>query len=234
MRIGSFVSNAVWAGLLAIAISPAAPGAEQETWDGLVQVEARKVQTAYLLPGADFRDYTKVIIDPPVVEFRKNWPRSLNRSIASPSRQLSPSDVEAIRTAFAEGFQQILAAGFAKGGWEVGVAEGPDVLRVTPVLLNVYINAPDTMSAGRSTTYAVEAGEATLALEVRDAETGQLMGRAVDRRRAGRRDSIPMVRNRVTNRADFEQLLKAWTTVLVEGLGALKDASPVAPAKSAR
>ena len=223
--------RAIGLGLMAVILCSAAMAAEQETWDGLVPVEAKKVQKAYLLPGADFHGYTKVVIDPPLVEFRKNWQRDFNRSTSSLSGRLSTSDIEAIRTALAEGFQQILSAGFAKAGWEVGAAEGPDVLRLTPVLLNVYINAPDTRSAGRSTTYAVEAGEATLALEIRDSETGQLMGRVVDRRVAGRSGSIPMMRNRVTNRADFERLLKTWTGILVDGLAGLKAASPVAPAR---
>jgi hypothetical protein len=227
MTLRRSIVNTVLVTMVAGMVSSAAIAAEEETWDGLVKVEAKKVQKAYLLPGADFRAYNKVLIDPPVVEFRKNWQRDINRSASSLGRQLTSSEVEEIRTAFAEGFEQILAAGFAKGGWDVGVAGGPDVLRVTPLLLNVYVNAPDQMSAGRSTTYSVEAGEATLALEVRDAETNQLLGRAVDRRRAGDNSSIPMMRNRVTNRADFERLLKRWTEVLVDGLASLKAASPI-------
>ena len=46
--------------------------------------------------------------------------------------------------------------------------------------MDVYVTAPDTMQAGRSYTFTVEAGEATLALEARDSETGQLLGRAID------------------------------------------------------
>ncbi|MBK6350519.1 MAG: hypothetical protein IPF50_12295, partial [Proteobacteria bacterium] len=57
-----------------------------------------------------------------------------------------------------------------------------DVLRLSTAIVNLYINAPDTMEAGRVQTYAAEAGEATLNLEVRDSRTNALLGRVVDRR----------------------------------------------------
>ena len=215
------------ASVMALTVIVPVTAAEEETWDGLVKIDAKRVQVAYLRPGADFRVYTKVIIDPPIVEFYKNWQRDINRSVSTLGARLNSSDVERIRTAFSEGFEEILAAGFAKAGWEVGVAEGPDVLRVTPLLLNVYVNAPDKMTPGMSTTYTVRAGEATLALEIRDAETDQLLGRAVDRRRTSDYGGVLMSSNRVTNRAEFERLLKGWTEILVDGLAELKEASPL-------
>ena len=49
----------------------------------------------------------------------------------------------------------------------------------SPGVANLYINAPDTMSAGRSRTYTTEAGEATLVLEARDSTSGALLGRVL-------------------------------------------------------
>jgi len=210
-----------------LALTVPAVAAEEETWDGLVRVDAERVQVAFLRPGADFRVYTKVVIDPPIVEFRKNWQRDINRSVSTLSARLNSSDVERIRSAFSEGFEEILAAGFAKAGWDVGVAEGPDVLRLTPLLVDVYVNAPDKMTPGMSTTYTVRAGEAMMVLEIRDAETDQLLGRVADRRSTVDYGGMVMVTNRVTNRAEFERLLKRWTEIMVDGLVALKEASPL-------
>jgi hypothetical protein len=42
-----------------------------DTWDGLVEVKPKRMDAAYLLPGADFRSYTKVMIDPSEVAFRE-------------------------------------------------------------------------------------------------------------------------------------------------------------------
>lgn len=226
MWLRNMAAIAAAAALGLAAVSPVL-AAEEETWDGLTKVDSKKVQAAYLLEGADFRVYTKVIIDPPEVSFRKNWQRDINRSASTLSQRLTSSDVERIREAFREGFREILAAEFAKAGWDVGVAPGPDVLRLTPVLLNVYVNAPDTMSPGVSVTYTVEAGEATVALEIRDAETNMLLGRAVDRRRTTSYGNQLMITNRVTNRADFERLLKRWAQIFVDGLAGLKAASPL-------
>lgn len=213
--------------VVSLALSIPALAADEETWDGLVKVDSDRVQAAYLRPGADFRVYSRVIIDPPRVEFRKDWQRNINRDASTLSARLNSSDVERIRTAFAEGFEEILAAGFAKAGWDVGVADGPDVLQLTPLLLDVYVNAPDTMAPG-VTTYTVRAGEAMLALEIRDAETDQLLGRVVDRRRTtDYGGGMLTVSNRVTNRAEFERLLKRWTDILTDGLAVLKEASPL-------
>jgi hypothetical protein len=225
----SWIPGLAVASLLMVAVTTPVVAAEEETWDGLVKIEAKRVQAAYLLPGAEFQSYNKVIIDPPRVEFRKNWQRDINRRPTRLSGRLNATDVENIRSAFADGFEEILAAGFAKAGWEVGVADGPDVLRLTPLLVNVYVNAPDKPTAGRTYTYTVQAGEATVALEIRDAETGQLLGRAVDRRYTVDRGNLMLLTNRVTNRADFERLLKRWTQIFVDGLAELKEASPLGP-----
>jgi len=221
------ITALVTSAVLGLAIASPVTAADDETWDGLAQVKAKNVDAAYLLPGADFRPYGKVIIDPPQVSFRKNWLRDQNRSVSSVSARITSSDMEEIQSAMSEGFEEILAADFAKAGWDVVIEPGPDVLRLTPVLLNVDIAAPDKMTAGRTRTYTVQAGEATLALEVRDAETNMLLGRAVDRRKTTDYGNTLMITNRVTNRAEFERLMKRWSSILVDGLAGLKDASPL-------
>lgn len=206
---------------------PASAADEDATWDGLTKVKAKNVDVAYLLEGADFRAYNKVIIDPPQVSFRKNWQRDYNRSTSSLSSRITSDDMERIQTAMSEGFEEILAADFAKAGWDVVIEPGPDVLRLTPVLMNVDIAAPDVLSPGRTVTYTVQAGEATVAIEVRDAETNMLLGRAVDRRRTTDYGNQLMITNRVTNRAEFERMMKHWSQIFVSGLAGLKDASPI-------
>lgn len=200
--------------------------AEEETWDGLTRVNAKRLERVYLLPGADFRTYTKVTIDPPQVAFRKDWEQDVNRGIREPGRRITHSDVQRIQRALSEGFDKILSADFAKAGWQVVKAPGPDVLHLTPVLLNVDAT-PQKTTAGRVDTYAVQPGQATVALEVRDADTSMLLGRAVDRQSTVDFGGKLMITDRVTNRADFEALLRGWSRVFVDGLAALKEASPI-------
>ena len=71
---------------------------------------------------------------------------------------------------------------FTKAGYQVVSEPGPDVLRLSLAIIDLTVNAPDTMVAGRSSSYAVDAGEATFAVEARDSLTGQLLGRGIDRR----------------------------------------------------
>jgi hypothetical protein len=214
--------------LATAAVSPSLAADETTTWDGLQKVKSKKLDTAYLLPGADFRVYTKVMIDPLEVAFRKNWERDMNRASRSARQRVSAEDADRIRKEMGEGFHEVLVEDFRKAGYEVVTAPGPEVLRLRPGLVDVWINAPDTMQPGRTYSYTVEAGEATLALEVRDSETGQLLGRAVDKRRTGNTGTWTWTTS-VTNRAEFTNMFKQWSRILTNGMEALKEASPIEP-----
>jgi hypothetical protein len=57
------------------------------------------------------------------------------------------------------------------------------VLDVVPNIINLYVNAPDTMTAGRAKTYTMDAGSMTLALQLSDSITGTLLAVAYDSKR---------------------------------------------------
>ena len=206
----------------------AALGAENlsPSWDGLVPVQSKRLDAVYLMPDADFRPYTKVMFDPVEVALKKNWLRDYNRTVSDLSGQVSKVDVlrgfETIRT----GFTDIFAKAFSDAGYQVVTTPGPDVLRVRTGVMNLSVTAPD-VRPGNSRTFSRDAGEATLILEARDSETGAVMGRAVDRRFAGDNISSRMMRNSVTNRADFSRLFADWAKTSVDGLTELKALSPV-------
>jgi len=150
------------------------------TWDGLVQVKSKKFDLVYLQPGADFRAYTKVLIEPTEVAFAKDWQRDYNRSTRALSSRVSDSDVEEALTKGVAAATDIFTNAWTKGGYTVVSAPGPDVLRVKTGVVNISVTAPDRQTAGRSYTFAGEAGYATLFVEARDSLTGALLGRAVD------------------------------------------------------
>lgn len=201
-------------------------GDAPDSWDGLVEVKAKRMDVAYLLPGADFRSYAKVMLDPTQVAFHKDWVKEVNRSSSSVSRDVTQEDAEKIAATARSSFGDIFAEAFRKGGYEVVTAPGPDVLRLSTAVINLYINAPDTMSAGRSRTYTMEAGEATLIIEARDSTTGALLGRVLDRRET-RGSSHMQVSSSVTNLSEFQSLFRRWADTAVKGLGELKEQSPV-------
>jgi hypothetical protein len=196
-----------------------------ETWDGLVEVKAKRVELAYLAPGADFRPYRKVMVDPTQVAFHKDWMKNMNQQ-RDLSRRTTPEDAQEILAAARSNFDDIFHEAFTKAGYAVASTPGPDVLRVATAVVNLYINAPDTMSAGRSRTYTANAGEATLVIEMRDSQTGALLGRVVDQRETRDMGGMGMTTS-VTNVSDFRALFKNWASITVKGLDALKAASPV-------
>lgn len=224
----------------ALAVLAAAPVAGQpeevgkatETnWDGLVRVKAKNLDYVYLQPGADFRGYTKVMIDPTEVSFKKDWQRDQNRDRLDLTQRVSDSDVRRILDDAEKGFQKLFVEAYQKDGYEVVTAPGPDVLRLSTAVVNLDVTAPDTMSPGRSRTFSRDAGEATLVLEAKDSLTGAVLGRAVDQRDTS--DSGPYIRNSVTNAAEFERVFSRWAETSAKGLAELKELSPVDPSGAA-
>jgi hypothetical protein len=99
------------------------------------------------------------------------------------------------------------------------------VLRLSLAIIDLEVDAPDQNVPGISRTYSVDAGEATFAIEARDSITGQLLGRAVDRREAG--EGPTYRRTYSSNIADFEALFDTWARIAARGLTELKSVSPV-------
>jgi hypothetical protein len=196
-------------------------------FDELVQVKSRQLDAVFLLPGANFSEYSKkVMIDPVDVSFRDGWLRSQNRSRGA-SRRISQADAEQILQAARSGFQDIFAAAFTAKGYEIVTSAAPDVLRLTPAVVNLSVNAPQPTAAGVSRSYTVEAGEATLTLEARDSMTGAILGVAIDRSRTRQSAQVTFTTS-ASNRADFEALFRSWANIAANGLEQLKSATPVA------
>ncbi len=213
-------------GLLVVTadVAPAKPPTE---WDGLVKVPSKRLDLVYLQPGADFRSYTKIMLDPTEVAFQKNWRRDYNSSRRDLSGRVSDSDVQEAVTEGVQKATDIFAAAWEKNGYPVVNAPGPDVLRVRTAILNISIAAPDRQTAGRSHTFSDSAGQASLVVEVRDSLTGAILGRAVDSKIAG--DNSVAWRTSVSNRGDFRVLVEDWAKISVKGLAELKALSPIAP-----
>lgn len=184
------------------------------TPDGLELVKNARLDLVYRRPGVDMSGYTKIMLDPVEVAFKKQWTQDF--------RQVSKHDRERIRTELAKEFRAIFIEELqTKGGYQVVDAAGADVLRVTAGIFDLYINAPDTMSAGRSRTYALSTGEASLGAELLDSESGAVIARAADHVRARESASMQWI-TRSQNRADARAMLRKWATAMREGLDAAR------------
>jgi hypothetical protein len=188
---------------------------DKSSWDGLVEVEQSDVAAAFTNPDADFSVFRRVSILEPYVAFRSNWQRDQNRSR---SRNVRASDVERIKEDVAELFLDVFTERLEAAGYDVVNYADEDVVILRPAIVDLDITAPDTRSAGRSRTYVANTGAATLFVELFDSLTGDLLGRAVDRRSAGRAFGFTMQSNRVTNRSDARREFRVWADQLIEFL----------------
>lgn len=200
--------------LLAAAFTVQADEHEDErTWDGLVMLEQTDVHAAFIDPDADFSVFGRVALIRPSVAFRSNWQRDQNRT--SRSRNVRASDVERIKEDVADLFMDVFTEQLEAAGYDVVNYVDDDVLIIRPAVIDLDVTAPDTRSAGRTRTYTATSGAATLFIEMFDSVTGDLIGRAIDRRAGGRSRSFAMQSNRVTNRADARREFRAWADQLI-------------------
>ncbi len=186
------------------------------SYDGLVAIEDASVHAAFIDPDADFSAFRRVAILRPNVAFRSDWIRRQNRQ--SRSRNVRASDAERIKDDVADLFKDVFTEQLEAAGYEVVNYADEDVLILRPAILDLDVVAPDVRSAGRSSTYTATTGAATLLLELFDSVTGDIVGRAVDRRSAGRSGGFATRSNRVTNRADARREFRVWADKLIEFL----------------
>jgi hypothetical protein len=134
---------------------------------------------------------------------------------------LRPRDVERIRSKVAALAHATFVKVLTEGGYRVVDRVDAGVLQIEPNIIDLYVNAPDLPDENRHQSYVLEAGEMTLALDLRDAVTGTLLAEARDRQRGIDRGRFT-VANSVTNRAEAERVLRRWATLLRDSLDAAR------------
>jgi hypothetical protein len=225
-----FWNFALMAALLAFT-TPAISAADDDTtaamsMEGLVLVEKSRRGELYSDPDAQWGTYTKVLLDPATVAFRKNWQRDQNR--AQPFK-VKTDDMERIKSELSELFGEVFAEELTnKGGYVMATESGDDVLRITPQIVDLDVYAPDTRNtAGLQHSYTESAGRMTIKLDMYDSVTGDLIARASDRQEAPRRGYMQWTTS-VTNRAEAKRMLERWATELREFLDDARGAAPAA------
>jgi len=193
----------------------------QITEDGLHRVADSKMAIVYAEPGADLAQYERIQLMDAYVAFKKNWARD-QRSKSADRLSVTSNDVEKIKTDLAKEFQEVFRKTLEDGGYEIVDESGEDVLLVRPAIINLDVNAPDTMSAGRSRSYTSTAGEMTLYIEIYDSITGDLLAKALDRKADTARQGYYTWTNSVTNKAAAKRILQGWAEILLDALNEAK------------
>lgn len=218
LRIREMLSLVFLVGLVAgcAAQAPAgpAPGAPAQ-WDGLVLRSSSRVDALYVHPGADIRSYESVMLDPVEVSFSSQW--DPNRGSVAASDRLSVEDIQAIRDGLAGLFREVFEKELAEGGYSLVDSPSYGTLRVTPAIVDLYINAPERNAPGRTRTYTTDAGSMTLVVELRDSVTGDILARAVDAYH-GRQTGTLTFSNRNTNTAEARRVFTRWASLLRQAM----------------
>jgi hypothetical protein len=183
-------------------------------WDGLEYRPGNETGAVYMRPDVEFKTYRTVMIDPPVVVIDSHWNPvvggiPVGQGVAP--RQLSSGEVQQIKDTIAGEFWKILVKEMTAGGYQVLERPGDDTVRVTPVLINVYT---DGTSGGRM----------TLVMELRDAPTGQLLGRLVDEKTGPM--GLLQFPDSVTENVIFRRAVQTWGRWLRAGVDKMSGQSP--------
>jgi hypothetical protein len=195
--------------VLSILIGCVSQAAGQVSVDGLVEVRSRYLDQVQLRPQADFAAYKQVLVEPAPVKLRVDAninDRNPRRMPAEQAKEISDAAAAAVNSALVQAFKA--------RGYEIAAAPGPGVLRLSPSVPELVINAP---SGGPATySFTSEAGEAKLALQVRDAASGTVLAQIAhkgDTTRTGLR-----MADQTTNRFWFEALFNRWAVDCAEAL----------------
>jgi hypothetical protein len=141
--------------------------------DGLVRVESSRKGAVFRSPDVRFERYKRVMFDPVTVSFKSGWRREYSR--------LTEAEVERIRSRAATQFREELEQELVKlARYTLAEAPAPDVLRVKARIEQFDQKAPSTNDIRGVRTYARQAGDMLLIVELFDASSGVLVGRIFD------------------------------------------------------
>lgn len=193
--------------------------APEVSLEGLELVDKSRRGEIYEDPDVDWSAYTEIRLDPATVAFRKNWQRDQNRD--QPFK-VQEEDMERIKSGLADLFGEVFTEELTEdGGYRMTAENGPDVMRITPRIVDLDVYAPDTATPARTDQYSESAGRMTLKLEIFDSVTGDLIATISDRQEDPRLGWMEW-RTRVSNRQDAERMLRRWASDLRERLDAAR------------
>lgn len=195
---------------------PTAPAEVGE--DGLQQVEVRGLDKVYARPGINLAVYSKVMLAPIDVAFSRNW----KPEVIGTHRPIPLAERQRIK----DGLAKILREEFSRelqhnGHYQIVDAPADDVLQVNASIIDLYINAPDTMSPGMNRSYTLSTGEMTLRAELRDSTSGQLLARVVDHWRDPDSTWLQLTTD-VENTAAARNAATIWARILRSQLDAAR------------
>lgn len=188
---------------------------------GLRQVPSRYLDEVLLRPDARIESYRAVLVEPAQVRMHEAWQKDMNYHRRASSRRIGEDVAKGFTEDAAASVRTAIAEAFRKRGYEIARDPGPGVLRLSPRIPDLYINAPEALATATTRVFAREAGDATLILEARDSQSGQLLARIVHRDEAGATRGFSRTSD-VANRFWFDGLFDRWAAHCASEMAALR------------
>lgn len=202
--------------VLAIAACAAVP--QQPTAEGLVRMPSSQLDQLLVRPDADLPAYTKVVFDPVPVALSTHWE---SNAYSRPPMYPPYTSADRLKQDMAQLMESDLADAFRRAGYEpVGFA-GPGVMRVSVKVNELFVAAPERMSAWSTHTATRDAGQAKLSLEARDSTTDLLLAR-VDHFVLGRKALSAASGSDVSTRMWFDTAFRRFSENCVDAFGAAR------------
>jgi len=184
--------------------------------------ELEKVKSAFretwVHPDADFTQYDKIYLWEGQFEYRDVGPAQKTRSSRMSTRNrefgISDSDREKFESVVSEAFVKEIQKGKK---FTVVDTVGPDTIIMRAAALDIIsLVPPETI--GRSEIYLASIGEATLMIELLDAETGDVLAVVAERRKmgnpSGQIDMMTMPTNSVSVLSDVRRWARSAASKL--------------------
>lgn len=156
--------------------------------------------------------FRKVLIEPVRVEFHPDFVAS-TRAIRGQPPRLGDEAARRLAAEMGASFNQALAQAFRARGYEIATGPGSDVLRISPALEDLYVNAVESGGTAAVKQYVREAGQATMVAEGRDPKGARVVF-ATEQATAGRTEDFNRASD-VSNRFWFEAMFRRWANELV-------------------
>jgi hypothetical protein len=182
------------------------------THDGLVRVQKSVVDAAWVKPTFDLTPYKKLMVVSQGIAFRKLEPVSDFQARNESQFPVKEENKERLSRELKTAFETELGK---LQRYELVSAPGPDVLLLVGTIIDVVSNIPpdiDSARFGRGGVYLTSVGEATLVMELRDSESGEILGRVADRRAAESPFAFEV--NTVTAWTEVRRLGSYWASLL--------------------
>lgn len=175
--------------------------------DGLEPVEIKRLDEVRAKPNVQWQAYTHVQLAP----------LDMSEAVIKAPSRTDKRDIKPLTEKQVQEFNEIYQKAFTReliedGAFTTGEGEQKSLLIRAKVLELAPTHIPDrrTNASGFNKVYTETAGKITMAFDILDASTGELLAQVVDQREGNR---MWRENNEIHNRSQVRQMMGSWARI---------------------